>query len=43
MIGLKGINVNVKLDHERRQFEEKMYMSAKSIDYAGKEPKIEAG
>ena len=43
MIGLKGINVNVKIDHERQQFEEKMHMSGKSIDYVGKEPKIEAG
>ena len=41
MIGLKGINVNVHLPSEKNLFEEKMYMSTKSIDYHDKIPKIE--
>lgn len=40
MIGLHGINVNVKMEWERRQFEEGMYMSDVRIDYTGKTPKI---
>jgi hypothetical protein len=40
MIGLKGINVNVKVDSERKQFEEQMYMSDTDITYEHKEPNI---
>jgi hypothetical protein len=40
MIGLKGINVNVKIESEKKQFEENMYMSDKKIDYNEKKPKI---
>ncbi|CAF1637046.1 unnamed protein product [Rotaria magnacalcarata] len=40
MIGLQGINVNVREESEKRQFEEKMYMSDKRIEYNGKRPII---
>ncbi|UJR32317.1 hypothetical protein I4U23_019781 [Adineta vaga] len=40
MIGLKGINVNVKLESEKKQFEEDMYMSEKKIEYRGRKPNI---
>jgi hypothetical protein len=40
MIGLKGINVNVKHKSEEKQFEEHMYMSDKSIQYNDKKPTI---
>jgi hypothetical protein len=40
MIGLKGINVNVKNESEKKQFEEDMYMSEKRIEYQGIKPKI---
>ncbi|CAF4182799.1 unnamed protein product, partial [Rotaria sordida] len=40
MIGLKGINVNVYKESERKQFEENMYMSDKIIEYNEKKPKI---
>jgi hypothetical protein len=40
MIGLKGINVNVKTEAEKKRFEEDMYMSDKRIEYNDKKPKI---
>ena len=40
MIGLKGINVNVKTEPDRRQFEDDMYMNNRTIDYGGKTPSI---
>lgn len=40
MVGLKGINVNVKTEDDRRQFEEDMYMSDQAIGYQGKTPII---
>lgn len=40
MVGLKGINVNVKTDADRRQFEDDMYMSDRTINYTGKTPTI---
>ncbi|CAF3771732.1 unnamed protein product [Adineta steineri] len=40
MIGLKGINVNVKVEKEKKRFEEEMYMSNKTIEYHEKTPKI---
>ncbi|CAF1314797.1 unnamed protein product [Rotaria sp. Silwood1] len=40
MIGLKGINVNVYKETEKKQFEENMYMSDKIIEYNEKQPNI---
>lgn len=40
MIGLKGINVNVYEEQEKKQFEQGMYMSDRVIDYNNKKPKI---
>lgn len=40
MIGLKGINVNVKTELDRKRFEEDMYMSEKTIEYNEKKPNI---
>jgi len=40
MIGLKGINVNVKLESEKKRFEVEMYMTNKKIEYDGKKPII---
>ena len=40
MIGFKGINVNVETELDKKQFEEKMYMSNQRIVYEGVKPKI---
>jgi hypothetical protein len=40
MIGLKGINVNVKTESDTKRFEEQMYMSGYRIEYDGKKPNI---
>jgi hypothetical protein len=40
MIGLKGINVNVIKESEKKQFEEQMYMSNQRIEYQGIKPNI---
>lgn len=42
MIGLKGINVNVKTESDRKQFEDDMYMSETRIEYQTKKPTIVA-
>jgi hypothetical protein len=40
MIGLKGINVNIIKESEKKQFEEQMYMSNQRIEYQGIKPNI---